>query len=438
MLMAVMTATASFAAPPPPGAAPIDPEMRAAGMKAAPGLIADSKIPCTLADARELGTGTAADKSSVTIYEVACKGSLGYIIGKEAKAGAPLTTYDCLMTANPMPNGKPNSMACVLPANANPAQGLQPTVTQIGHTCTVDKARYIGATADQNIYEVACQNGTGLVLEVANAPGGKSDANNCLNYNSASASIKCELTTSATELAGVDAYAASSGKCATLKDKRYLTGAADGSDYFEVACADGKGYVLHVDQTGKLAETISCAEAFQMAGGCTLTDARQALTQQNAVYSDLAKKAGFNCDVSKYALFPSTDPSKEVVEMACSNRPDGGVGIFPAHGAAQVFDCLRSQDEGFKCSYTPESALFPQLTQQLKAKGRGSCTVSGARSFAKADDGSDYVEVACADGGPGWVMVYPAGASAPSDLQNCAAVANVAGGCQLPTNRKKT
>src|ERR1700722_318749 len=102
LLVAVMTATVSFAAPPPPGAKPIDPEMRTAGMKAAPGLIAEGKLPCTLADAREIGTGTAADKAPTTIYEIACKEGLGYVVGKETKAGVALLTYNCLMTTAPM------------------------------------------------------------------------------------------------------------------------------------------------------------------------------------------------------------------------------------------------------------------------------------------------------------------------------------------------
>ncbi len=437
LVMTFITATASFAAPPPPGTPAIDPAMRTAGMKAAPGLITEAKIPCTLADARELGTGTAADKSQTTIYEIACKEGLGYIIGKETKAGAPLLSYNCLMTQQPLADGKPNTLACVLPANANPSSGLQPIVTQTGRACTVDKGRYLGPTPDKEVYEVSCQGGQGLVI-LAPKAGGAPEADNCLAYSGAAGAIKCTLTTPDQEIAPLDAVAASSGKCAAVKSKRYVLTTTDGSDYFEVACGDGKGYMIQVDHTGKLADTIACAEAFEIGGGCTLTDARQALTQQNALYSDLAKKAGFDCAVTKYALFPGADPTKDIVEMACSNRPDGAVGIFPAHGAARVYDCLRSQDEGFKCSYTPIEALYPQLSGQLKAKGKGSCVVSGARPFAKADDGSDYVEVACADGGPGWVMVYPAGASAPSELQNCAAVASLAGGCQLPTNRKKT
>jgi hypothetical protein len=436
LVMAVVTATASFAAPAPAAAPPIDPAQRAAGMKAAPELITDAHLPCTLADARLIGTGTAADKSEATIYEIACKEGLGFVVAKESKAGVPLVTYDCLMMAKPLPTGKPNSLACQLPGNANPGAGLQTYVSQSGRVCTVDKGRFIGPTTENNIYEVSCQGGEGLILSVPLAAGKTPEADNCLAYNQPG-SIKCELTTTDQEIAPIDAVAASSGKCATVTNKRYVLSTTDGSDYFEVACGDGKGYMLHVDHTGKLSETIGCAEAFEIGGGCTLTDARQAQTQQNGVYSDLAKKAGFDCSVSKYALFPTTDASKEVVEMACSNRPDGGVGIFPAHGPAKVYDCLRSQDEGFKCSYSPVDALFPHLNAELKAKNKGGCVVASARPFAHGDDGSDFVEVGCADGGPGWVLVYPVGASSPSELRNCVEVANLAGGCQLPTNKKK-
>ncbi|HEX4199469.1 MAG TPA: hypothetical protein VHZ26_18685 [Caulobacteraceae bacterium] len=437
LVMAVVTATASFAAPAPAAAPPIDPAQRAVGMKAAPQLITDAHLPCTLADARRIGEGTGPDKSPVTIYEIACKEGLGYVVAKEAKAGAPLVTYNCLMMAMPQANGKPNTMACQLPGNANPGLGLQTFVNQTGRTCAVDKGRFVGPTSDSSIYEVSCQGGAGLILTVPTAGGKPPEADNCLAYNQPG-SIKCELTTSDQEIAPINAVAASSGKCAAVTNKRYVLSTTDGSDYFEVACGDGKGYMLHVDHTGKLAEAIGCAQAFEIGGGCTLTDARQAQTQQNAVYADLSKKAGFDCAVSKYALFPSTDPTKDVVEMACSNRPDGGVGIFPAHGQARVYDCLRSQDEGYKCSYTSVDTLYPKLSAELKAKNKGGCVVSSARPFAHADDGSDFVEVGCADGGPGWVLVYPAGSTSPSQLRNCTEVANLAGGCQLPTNKKKT
>jgi len=170
-------------------------------------------------------------------------------------------------------------------------------------------------------------------------------------------------------------------------------------------------------------------------GGCTLTDTRAALTAENALYSDLAKKAGFNCDVAKYGPFP-VQGAVDVVELKCSNREDGGVGVFPVKGVSIVYDCIRSVNQGYACTYTKPELNYPKLTAQLVARGRTSCTVSGARPFG-ANDTYDYVEVACADGGPGWVIQYPLTAQKPNDLLNCAQAANLApGGCQLPTNKR--
>ena len=230
-----------------------------------------------------------------------------------------------------------------------------------------------------------------------------------------------------------------SGKCAGVKAKRYVLTTTDGSDYFEVACSDGKGYMLQVDHTGKLADTIACAEAFQIGGGCTLTDARQALTQQNALYSDLAKKAGFDCAVIEIRPVSRADPRKDIVEMACSNRPDGGVGIFPAHGPRRSMTACARRTRATSAAIRAGSALFPRLDAELKAKNKGGCVVSSARPFAHGDDGSDFVEVGLRRRRAGLgAGLSGRSVASPSELRNCVEVANLAGGCQLPTNRKKT
>jgi hypothetical protein len=402
-----------------------------AAMLAAPALIVEGGLRCTLTDARVVGFGTAMDKAPVTIYELACKEGLGFVIAKESTAGAPLLTYDCLMMATPQAGGKPT--ACTLPGNANPSSGLQAYVSQTGRECTVDKARFVGPTTGNNIYEVACQGGQGLILTVPTAVGAAPKAATCLAY-SQPGSIECELTTADQQMASVDAVAVSSGKCAAVQAKRYVLSTADGSDYFEVACGDGQGYMLQVDHTGRLVEAIDCTKASGIGGGCTLTDVRLIETQQNALYSALARQAGFDCAVSKHALFPGANATNQVVELACSNRPDGVVGVFPASGAPRAYDCLRSQDEGYKCTLTPVEAVYSHLTDQLRTQSKSVCNVSGARPMGHGADGSDYVEVACADGYPGWVLTYTSGPE-PTAVRGCAKAASIGDGCQLAANR---
>jgi hypothetical protein len=432
LIGAALICGSAFAADKP--ATTVTADQRAAGMKAAPDLAKAAGLPCTVADARMIGSGTGADKVKASYYEVACKEGGGYVLVVKDKVPTP-TYFDCLMTGAPGPDGKPGMLACALPANANPAAVLQPLLTQAGSPCTVDKGRYIGSTTDKNLYEASCKDGQGYVLVEPKA-GGAPVAQNCLAYASQGGGISCTLTTQAQELSEVDSLAAASGKCA-IKDRRYVLTAADGTDYFEVSCSDGKGYMLHADKTGKLAEVVPCATAAYVGGGCTLTDSRQAMTQQTGIYTDLAKKAGFDCTVSKYADFPASNANQEVVEVACSNRPDGGVGVFPTHGAPKVYDCVRALAEGYKCSYTPESAVYPKLTAELKAMGKGSCVVNGARAFGHSAPGDDFIEVSCSDGGPGWVIdIEPNGRTEADGLRNCAQAASLGnGGCQLPSKK---
>jgi hypothetical protein len=402
-------------------------------------VIADAHIPCTVTAQRAAGEGALADGTQVKSYEVACQEGLGYIVLAKQKAGAAPITYDCLAASEPGKDGKPNPMACKLPANAHPADGLNPVLQKAGADCTVDKGRWLGATKEQTIYEALCKNGQDLLLLSPLVAGGPAPVvDTCLSLESGGGgSLKCSLSTPAEQLALVDPLVASSNKACSVKDKRYVL-STNTDYYYEVACADGKGFMMKVDKTGKVGQTVDCAQASYIGGGCTMTDARKAQTEEAALFSSLSKKAGFDCQISKYESFPQSDSSRDVIEMQCSNRPDGAVGVFPSSGTPQVFDCLRAQAHGFRCSMTSIDPLFSKLTAQLKARGRGSCAVSGARPLGTRSATSDFVEVACADGGPGWVIEYPFDGQTPSNLYNCVQAKSLTGeACQLPTNQIK-
>lgn len=413
--------------------AAVDAKSRDAGMKAAPAVAQAAGLSCNVADARLIGSDK---KTSTDYYEVACQQGMGYALA--AKKDATPVAYTCMETGQPGADGKPSSLACILPGNADPKQGLLPYIKKTGVPCEVENARAIGSGAKNAYFEVACKGGAGYIVTTSAPMNLDQDvaANSCLLYEDGG-NVSCKLTDRATQLGVVDTLNASAGKNCAVKDKRYILSTKT-DNYFEVACQDGKGYVLQqASATGALVKAIDCAQASFVGGGCTLSDAVAAQTEQAGLYSKLATKAGFDCKVEKYGMLPSDDPKKEIVEMKCSNRTEGGIGIFTATSNT-VYDCVTAELNGYRCSFTKPDVIYPRLTADLKAMGKGSCTVSGSRIIGRtATDG--FVEVACSDGLPGWVLSYPLNTTTPKpkELLSCLQAKGVGGGCKLPTNVTK-
>ena len=211
--------------------------------------------------------------------------------------------------------------------------------------------------------------------------------------------------------------------------------------YYEVACNEGKGYVLEQLPTGALGQAVDCVEADAIAGGCTLTDTRQAKTDQNNLYSSLAKKAGYDCDVSGYAPLPlpaDIPAHSEVVEVSCKNRPDGAIAVFPATSSqtATIYDCAHSELVGYRCSLSKPAAAYDKLTAELKSFGKTSCTVSNARAVGVTADKKGYTEVACSDGLQGYMIEYSVSPLKMTSVIVCSEAKGIAGGCTLAGNKK--
>jgi hypothetical protein len=412
--------------------AAVDAKSRATGMAEAPALVTAAGLSCAVADARLIGE----DKKSATkYYEVACQQGMGFAL--LAKKDATPTGYTCLETAAPGADGKPSALACLLPANADPKAGLVPFVKKTGVACEIENARAIGSGAKNSYFEVACKGGAGYIVQTTTPINVDQEvvANSCLLYEE-SGNVSCKLTDKATQLAVADTLAAASGKNCAVKDKRYVLSTKT-DNYFEVSCQDGKGYMLQQASAGPLVKAIDCAQAAFVGGGCTLTDSLAAETAQAGLYTKLAVKAGFDCKVEKYGMLPSNDNRREIVELKCSNRPDGGIGIFSATENV-VYDCVASELNGYRCSFSKPDAVYPRLTANLASLGKGSCKVTGSRVIGQtATDG--YVEVACSDGLPGWVIAYPLKDTSgkPKELLSCLQAKGVGGGCKLPTNLGK-
>jgi hypothetical protein len=294
-----------------------------------------------------------------------------------------------------------------------------------------------GTPAGDSFYEVGCTGALGFVLKHNAA--NETTAFDCAQ--AAGTNLECKLTTAeqikAADRGVIEKLVAVSGKTCPIKDTRSVARLANGGAAYEVACTDNTGYMLIAKADASLDHVVPCAGAEGVLGGCKLIDATTAQTQEAATYTKLVKASSFDCNVSKYRYIGTDSKHNEVVEIACSNRPDGGIAVLPAdNGPGHVYDCVRAGVFQTSCKYSDAALVYPRFTEALASKGKGSCKVSNARFASRTVSGTDFIETACSDGLPGWVIELDA-SNTVHDLLSCGQAASAGVACQLPGNVKK-
>jgi hypothetical protein len=405
---------------------------RKTGMAEAPPLAAATGVTCQVVDARFLGKNVdKKTKVSTSIYEVDCDKGLGFIVFSPSP-GTP-TSVHCVFAAIPQADGKPSTLACKLPGNANPGADLAPLLAKAGiGGCVPEVVKGVGSTTSTTYIEVACPGGTGYLIQAA-LPGNAdaaTTAKDCLLYDASETNLKCTIHDKAYRMTVLDSYAAAANNGCAVKDRRYVGASQSGSVYWEASCQDGKGYMYKTDG-GKFTAAYACEKASGIVGGCELTDTKEAQTAQAGLYTRLSQKAGTDCQVSKYAPFPIAG-SKDVVEMSCSNRPDALIGIFAGpNDKSYVYDCAHALIAGYKCSFTKPSDAYSFITADLKKAGKMECGVSNIRVMGKTTKGTTMVETACSDGLKGYILEYTTEPLTPIAAIGCAFSQD----CKLPGNK---
>lgn len=409
---------------------PITQKQRDQGKAEAPAAVAAAKITCNVQDAYFIQDGAdPKTKAKQKLFEVACAEGPGYVVQAMAD-NSSASAYDCLAQEETAAR-TPGSLTCRLDANADAKAGYAKMLTAMGHPCTATGARVMGATATgDQFYEVACGN-TGYVIQTS--PGKPAEANPCIQFLGGGSS-ECTLTTKAAIMTGLGEMATKAGKPCTVSDGR-LVGAGGGSTYYEVACGANPGFMIQAKADGF--ETIDCGKAQPIGGGCTLTVVNE--TAEAGTYTKLAQAAAFPCEVSKYRyLGKETKTNSEIVEIACSNRQDGGIALFPiGAGKGQVFDCVQGGSIGVACQLSQPAAVYTKYTDKLVAQGKNQCKVSGAKYLASTTAGSDFIETACSDGLPGFVISVDHTTGAVKELLTCGQAQRSGAACTLPTNIAK-
>lgn len=414
----------------PKKAPEISAEARKVGMAEAPAAAQAAGVGCQVTDARLLGkTSDKKTKVTTNYYEIDCAQGVGFVIQSPSQ-GTPVA-FSCIEANTPAEGSKEAAAPCLLPGNADPKADLAPLLTAAKSTCAPTQVRGIGRSKANTYIELACQDGSGQVL-IASAAldvSKPTQVQNCLAFDESSSNIQCTLTDKAARLAVIDRYVSQAKNGCTVKDRRFVGATREGANYFEASCQDGKGFMYKVDATGALVQTLDCAKAMGVLGGCTLVDARQAATEQAGLYTRLAKAAGSNCDVERYAAFPAP-VGKDVVELVCKNGVAGGVGVFEASGKGVVYDCGRALVAGYKCGLNAQASASDALTADLRKFNQKTCVVKDSRLAGKTPKGTLLLEVSCTDGYKGYMIEYTANPVNAVAATSCA----FAAGCRLPGN----
>lgn len=243
---------------------------------AAQALLTAAGVSCEVSEAALLGV-TVEQHST---YEAVCSEGPGYL----AVSSTPPQTFNCLELAGQAETNRLRDPAadvgqqCTLPVNLDPVPVLTAYSRAAGVTdCTVEKGSAIGkSTAGNTIYEIGCTGRDGFWLEKA---GDAWQATPC--WDLALMQEACRYSTDEQIKGAWGRILANTPAAACdVQQARRVGRDAQSLTVYEVKCSAGDGYFARVGTTFTAQRVHTCEEAANIAGGCTLTAAAPAATEQ--------------------------------------------------------------------------------------------------------------------------------------------------------------
>ena len=260
-------------------------------------------------------------------------------------------------------------------ARAAARESSTPLVRALELNCEITEAEPVGRgtakvsgkSARLEIYEVACSNGLGylLVSQTGDAP----YATSCFSADTTHAEevaagrksdMYCQLEANK-DVKGM-ATRLMSGATITcaIRTLRWLgASTASHTEYTEVACDDGRGYLLRTAQAGSEAKTslMSCKEAADKGIKCRLTDAGPVAKPVSMdTFKESLAANGVTCSVNQSRLVGQESTRKRyVVEFQCPEHPEGIVAFIPTGDNTNKFetmDCAHAVAQQVLCEFT--------------------------------------------------------------------------------------
>jgi hypothetical protein len=229
------------------------------------------------------------------------------------------------------------------------------------------KAKADGKTVDVNAYEVACGDGTGyfIVSQGSEMPTAMScfaaDAAHAVDVAAGTKSdMYCQLPANKDLKVMAASLMQIAGTNCAVRDLRWFGQSAQTrTEYQEVVCGDGKGFLLRTALAGTNSPTsvMSCTDAAKQGIKCKLTDGGPVSTPitMEALIAAV-EKHGVKCTASQTRLIGRENVRKRyVVEFACPEVPNGLVAFIPLEGNSNPFetiDCAKAVERHLLCEFT--------------------------------------------------------------------------------------
>jgi len=222
-----------------------------------------------------------------------------------------------------------------------------------------------GKAVDTKTYEVACSNGMGyfLISQEPGTPYGFScfaaDATRAEDVTAGRPpGAVCRLPANAEMKALATALMTEAGTSCAVRDYKWVgQSAAAKTEFDEVACTGGQGYIVTSALPGstKPIHAVRCPDSAKQGLPCKLSDnGPPAVTLQTFIDAIGQHKVACDAnDKNTRLIGQETARKRYVVEFKCTQQPKGLVAFIPLSGNTAPFetaDCTAAAKRGIACT----------------------------------------------------------------------------------------
>jgi hypothetical protein len=244
-------------------------------------------------------------------------------------------------------------------------------------TCEVSDAQLVvsgtrkptagGRAVETRVYEAACHGGLGYLLETQGTE--SPIAISCLSAEEARAAdvakgkppgFYCKLPENKDVYAIVTSLVAANAgaTCEVTNVQLFGRSTSSQSEYSEVVCKGGKGFLLGTALPGAQSKTtaVSCADAAKQGIKCRLTDAGPVETPVTLdIFKSALAQHGVSCDIAQIRMIgQETHLKRYVVEYRCADQPTGMIAYLPLEGNTNPYetsDCNSGASLDVVCTF---------------------------------------------------------------------------------------